>query len=120
MQLGAGDKETILVLNKIDMVEKEVLISLRENLNYDEIIEVSAKEGINLEELLQLIEKKLPYNLIRAEYIIPYDKGDMVSFLHRNGRIFQEDYRDEGTFMEVEVDEEVYNKSIEYIIKVIK
>ncbi|HEY5523845.1 MAG TPA: GTPase HflX [Clostridium sp.] len=119
-QLGAGDKETILVLNKIDRVEKEALISLRENLNYDEIIEVSAKEGNNLEELLQLIERKLPYNLIRAEYIIPYDKGDMVSFLHRNGRIFQEDYRDEGTFMEVEVDEEVYNKSIEYIIKVIK
>jgi GTP-binding protein HflX len=117
-ELGARDKETILVLNKIDRIDEETLNSLKDEVkSYDEVIEVSAKEVINLEKLLSKIEERLPYNLIKAEYLIPYDKGDMVSFLHRNGRIFEEEYKDEGTFMVVEVDEEVYSKSKEYEIK---
>lgn len=118
-ELGARDKETILVLNKIDMTDEEKLNSIKEAVDYSDIIEISAKEEINLENLLELIEEKLPYNLIKSEYLIPYDKGDVVSFLHRNGRIFEEEYRDNGTFMIVEVDEETFNKSKEYSINVL-
>ena len=119
-ELGAIGKETILVLNKVDMASEEQLDELREKSLYKDIIEVSAKEGTNLEELLYLIEEKLPYSLIKAEFMIPYHKGDVVSFLHRNGRVFEEDYKDEGTYMMVEVDEEVYNKTEEYVTKVIE
>ena len=118
-ELGAIGKETILVLNKIDKATEEQLDILRETVKYEEIIEVSAKDGTNLDELLYLIEEKLPYNLTKAEYIIPYHKGDVASFLHRNGRVFEEEYKDEGTYMLVEVDEEVYNKTKEYVINVI-
>ncbi|MGL4108518.1 GTPase HflX [Clostridium sp. LP20] len=118
-ELGAIGKETILVLNKVDMATEEQLEELREQVDYKEIIEVSAKEGTNLDELLYLIEEKLPYNLIKAEFIIPYHKGDIVSFLHRNGRVFEEEYKDEGTYMMVEVDEEVYNKSKEYVVNLL-
>lgn len=119
-ELGAIGKETILVLNKVDMASEEQLDELREKSLYKDIIEVSAKEGTNLEELLYLIEEKLPYSLIKAEFMVPYHKGDVVSFLHRNGRVFEEDYKDEGTYMMVEVDEEVYNKTEEYVTKVIE
>ena len=119
-ELGAIGKETILVLNKVDMASEEQLDELREKSLYKDIIEVSAKEGTNLEELLYLIEEKLPYSLIKAEFMIPYHKGDVVSFLHRNGRVLEEDYKDEGTYMMVEVDEEVYNKTEEYVTKVIE
>ena len=40
----------------------------------------------------------------------------LYSFLHRNGRVFEEDYRENGTYMCVEVDDEVYNKTSQYII----
>ena len=43
----------------------------------------------------------------------------MNSFLHRNGRVLEEEYRDDGTFMIVEVDGESYNKSKDYIINII-
>lgn len=119
-ELGARDKETILVLNKIDMTSEEKLAEMKKELSYyDEIIEVSAKEGTNLDNLLLLIEEKLPYTLIKSEYLVPYDKGDVVSFLHRNGRILEEEYREDGTFMVVEVDEETFNKSKEYSTKVL-
>ena len=84
-----------------------------------ETIEISAREGINLEELLQLIEENLPYNMKKCEYLIPYDRSDINSFLHRNGRVLEEEYRENGTFMIVEVDEESYNKTKDFIINIL-
>ena len=118
-ELGASDKKTILVLNKIDKATEEQLKAVREAcLEYD-IIEISAKEGINLEELLKLIEENLPYKMKKCEYLIPYDRSDMNSFLHRNGRVLEEEYREDGTFMIVEVDDESYNKTKDYIINIL-
>lgn len=118
-ELGAKDKDTILVLNKVDKGTEEQLNKIKEEVSYEDIIEISAKEGLNLDKLLELIEEKLPYKYKKAEYIIPYAKGDVVSFLHRNGRILEEEYKDEGTYLVAEVDEEVYNKSKEYVINIL-
>lgn len=118
-ELGASDKKTILVLNKIDKETEEQLENVKKATSEYETIEISAREGINLEELLGLIEENLPYKMKKCEYLIPYDRSDMSSFLHRNGRVLEEDYRENGTFMFVEVDEESYNKSKDYIINII-
>ena len=114
-ELGAIDKETILVLNKIDKATEEQKARIKEFAvgNFD-IIEVSAKEKTNLDQLLSLIEEKLPYNYRKVEYLIPYEKGDIQSFLHRNARILEEEYKDNGTYMVAEVDDEVFNKTQEY------
>ena len=105
------------MLNKIDKAYEEQILKIREALDDSHsIIEVSAKEGTNLDEFLELIEEKLPYNYKKVEYLIPYEKGDVQSFLHRNGRVFEEEYRDNGTYMVVEVDDEAYNKTVQYII----
>ena len=116
-ELGASDKKTILVLNKIDKATEEQLENVKKATSEYETIEISAREGINLEELLGLIEENLPYKMKKCEYLIPYDRSDMSSFLHRNGRVLEEDYRENGTFMFVEVDDETYNKTKEFIIK---
>ena len=118
-ELGASDKKTILVLNKIDKATGEQLENVKKATSEYETIEISAREGINLEELLGIIEENLPYKMKKCEYLIPYDRSDMSSFLHRNGRVLEEYYRENGTFMFVEVDEESYNKSKDYIINII-
>lgn len=118
-ELGASDKKAILVLNKIDKATEEQIENVKKETSEYETIEISAREGINLEELLGLIEENLPYKMKKCEYLIPYDRSDMSSFLHRNGRVLEEDYRENGTFMFVEVDEESYNKSKDYIINII-
>lgn len=116
-ELGAIDKETILVLNKIDKATEEQIANIKETIGDKKVIEISAKEGTNLEELLSLIEEKLPYNFKKVGYLIPYEKGDIQSFLHRNARIIEEEYKDNGTYMRAEVDDEVYNKTKEYVIE---
>lgn len=118
-ELGAKDKETILVLNKIDKATDEQIEELKVACSEYKIIEISAKEGINLDDLLDLIEEKLPYKMKKCEYLIPYDRSDMNSYLHRNGRVLEEDYKDNGTLMVVEVDDEAYNKSSDFIINIL-
>jgi GTP-binding protein HflX len=116
-ELGAINKETVIVLNKIDRSTEEQRLKIKDAIGDNEYIEISAKEKINLEELLSLIEEKLPYNYRKVEYLIPYEKSDIQSYLHRNARVIEEDYKDNGTYMVVEVDDEVYNKTQEYANK---
>ena len=116
-ELDSLDKETILVLNKVDKASEEQLEEIKKEFSNYNIIEISAKQEVNLDLLIEKIEEKLPYSLKKVEVVIPYDRGDVVSLLHRNARILKEDYVNEGTLMEVEVDEEIYNKTREYIIK---
>lgn len=116
-ELDSLDKETILVLNKVDKASEEQLEEIKKEFSNYNIIEISAKQEVNLDLLIEKIEEKLPYSLKKVEVVIPYNRGDVVSLLHRNARILKEDYVNEGTLMEVEVDEEIYNKTKEYIIK---
>ncbi|MEG0295569.1 MAG: GTPase HflX [Clostridium sp.] len=114
-ELGADLKDSILVFNKVDKATEEQKNVLRELYSGYDVFEVSAKEGWNLEELLYKIEEKLPYNMKKCEYLIPYDRSDIVSSLHRNARVMEEDYKDNGTYMVVEVDDEVYNRTKDFI-----
>ncbi|GAB6167554.1 GTPase HflX [Clostridium carnis] len=118
-ELGAKDKDTILVLNKIDKATDDQINEIVEACKEYKTIQISAKEGIALEELLNIIEENLPYKMKRCEYLIPYDRSDIVSYLHRNGRVLEEDYKDNGTFMIVEVDDETFNKSENFITSIL-
>ena len=90
-ELGALDKETVLVFNKIDMATEEQKQLIKDKFPEYETIEISAKDGTGLEELLELIEEKLPYRMKKCEYLIPYDKTNIASYLHRHGRVFEEE-----------------------------
>ena len=74
--IGAGDRHiceqlnkvkspVILVINKIDKVEKEAVFAIIDKWKdlkaFDEIVPVSASEGTNTEELISTIFKYLPY-----------------------------------------------------------
>ncbi|MBO4213688.1 MAG: GTPase Era [Lachnospiraceae bacterium] len=74
--VGAGEKHiievikksnipAILVINKIDSVKKEELLSFidtyRKEYEFDDIVPVSAKTGENVDELIDVIFKYLPY-----------------------------------------------------------
>ena len=81
---------------------------------YNKVVKISARERINLDDLLEAISEELPYTLKSKEYIIPYTAQQVVAYLHRNANVSEEEYREEGTYIKAEVDEEVENKCREY------
>lgn len=115
-ELNAADKPTILVLNKIDVASQVNIIKIKEKYKYLKTIEISAKYGTNLDELLKEACNSLPYTLKKFSVLIPYSDQAMVAYLHRGSKVDSEKYNEEGTFMSVQGDDEVYNKCKKYIL----
>ncbi|MEY8000352.1 GTPase HflX [Clostridium sp. Mt-5] len=116
-ELSIGEKPIIMVLNKIDKISEEKInniISQYTNLN---IVCISAKYGTNLEELLKKISNLLPMNMKKVQYLIPYTEQSLVAFMHSNCKVEEEEYKEGGTYISVLVDERMYNRFKEFMIK---
>lgn len=116
-ELGLNPSDGILVLNKIDRISEEKLEELKKNLINYNLIAISARENKNIEELLQLICETLPQTVFEKEFLIPYSDQKMVSFIHRNGKVLEETYEENGTKIKALIDNEVYNKCSEFEIR---
>lgn len=123
LEVNSNNTPIILALNKVDRISGEDLAKIREIISeysgfeYKEIVEISARDNIDLDVLLKKVSKCLPNLLKKVEFLIPYTDQAVVAFLHRNARVEFEEYREEGTYIKAEIDDEVYNKNINYIIK---
>lgn len=113
-ELGAGDKPVILVLNKIDKASKDEINYIKDKYRNLCMLEISAKDNVNLDTLLESICNNLPNNLKKVEYIIPYSNQSEVAYLHRNSKIDEEKFLEQGTKIVAEVDDITYNKYLKY------
>lgn len=108
-EIGARNKEKILVFNKIDLPHDHIIPEAgREN------IEISAKEGTNLDALIEKIEEKIFGDMVDAKFLIPYDRGDLTSYLCEEAEVKATDYRENGTYLEVSLKEADYRRMKEY------
>jgi GTP-binding protein HflX len=90
-ELGAGDKQIITVLNKIDRVtDPDELAAL--DRKFPDALHASAVNGLGLEELLRRCSKVLADRVRRQEYRIPQNRADLVSLLHREAKVLSTNY----------------------------
>ncbi|MDT8719337.1 GTPase HflX [Clostridium sp. 19966] len=113
-ELNAQDKNTIIVLNKIDKAGLENLQALRNFLKGEKIMEVSAVKEINLKELLEMIGREIPNKLLEKEFIIPYSEQKLISLLHESANVVKEDYTEDGTRIKALIQEEIYNRYVNF------
>ena len=94
--LGAGDKPTIAVLNKMDICQEE---SVHVMTPVDAQIKISAKNNDNIQVLLEEIENLLRHRMQEIELLIPYGEGHILSYVHNHGEGIQEEYQEQGTYI---------------------
>ncbi|MBC5997542.1 GTPase HflX [Romboutsia ilealis] len=111
-ELGADDKHTILVYNKIDRLELDIYPK-----NTDDVIYISAKKGINMEKLLYMIEDALMKNTYSVTLLLPYDKGHIFSKIKDKYNVENFEYGEIGITLDVNLEEEDYNIYKEYILE---
>jgi GTP-binding protein HflX len=100
-EIGAGDKPVVTVFNKTDLAGD---LSRFSNVHaYPNAVFLSAKTGEGIGSLLTKIDEVLSVEIVRHRYEIPGDRHDLVSLLHRKGRVIQEDYTDTGTTVTAQV-----------------
>ena len=116
-ELNAKNKNTIVVLNKVDKASDKNLKEVSDFLKGEKTIEVSAIEEINLHELLHFIGREIPIKLIEKEFIIPYNEQKLISILHENSNVINEIYIEEGTHIKALVHEDIYKKYMDFEVR---
>jgi GTP-binding protein HflX len=102
--LGAGDKPILEALNKADRVNVTGMIEPAD------AILISAKQGRGLEALKAEISRRIASMRHRAELLIPYDKGSVLSLIHSKGQVLSEEYTDTGTKVVALLDAALYQR----------
>ncbi len=108
-ELGCDGIPRINVLNKCDLFDGADYI--RED---DTTVKLSAKKGEGIDRLLSCIAKALPKTSIRGRFLIPYDKSNLISIAREEGKVFSEDYTEDGTFIDALIDNKVAYMFEEY------
>ena len=105
-EIGAGEKEKVIVYNKIDLVP-DLDKTAYEGKN---ILFISAKTGENIDFLIETIKTKVFGDRIMATLLIPFEKGEILSALRDKYKPENVEYTEEGTRVEVELAQEDYNR----------
>ncbi|MFI3177141.1 MAG: GTPase HflX [Eubacteriales bacterium] len=108
--LHAHEIPTILVYNK---AEGKMFHLPRVQ---EERIYMSAKEGIGLCELMEMINMALFGEEQEHTFLIPYPKGQMVSYLNEHATILNTSYEAEGIVLQVLCSERVAHTCKEYAL----
>lgn len=95
-ELGADEKRTMTVFNKVDLVQdSSVIASLK--LHFPDALFISATTGEGLPALLARLGQWAARLEGPREFWVPHDRGDVVAALYRAGNVLQVDYQESGT-----------------------
>lgn len=108
--LGADHIPCIYVFNKADRELTELPVLLKDK------IYMSAKEGIGHEELVEMIYEKVFETHIHCTMMIPYEKGNIVSYFQKEGMVREISYEAEGTKVSLQCPVKDYEKYRQYVI----
>ena len=79
-EIGAGDRQRLLVLNKADALDEERREELR--FAHPDGILVSALSGAGIEELGERVEHAFRETLRSIDLLLPFDEGGRLAELH--------------------------------------
>ncbi|HLG28229.1 MAG TPA: GTPase HflX, partial [Paenisporosarcina sp.] len=108
--VGVKDVPTLELYNKADLAD----------INYPRVsgnsLWVSAKDGKGLDELLEIIRANIFADYKMCRMLIPYERGDIVSYLNEQASVQTSEYEEEGTLLKVELKLADYERFQEFIL----
>lgn len=113
VELQAGDIPIITVYNKADRCTE--LIAYPKISGTDKIY-ISAKEESSLAMLVSMILDKVYSDYVEAEFLLPYDRGNVVSYFRENAHIYSQEYMENGTKLSVKCHKADREKYSSYLL----
>lgn len=95
-ELEAGDIPQIVIYNKADKCDMQDLPRIKGRQIY-----MAASRGCGIEELVELIKECVYADRVQTAFLLPYDKGGIVSYFMENATVLEQEYRDDGVWIKV-------------------
>lgn len=108
-ELGCDGIPRISVMNKADIAVNPVY----EN---DTTVSISAKNKTGFERLLECIAKNLPETSKRMNLLIPYTETSFLNKIRIDGKIFSEEYSENGIIVDALVDIKLVSRAENFMI----
>ena len=112
-EIGASAVPQMLVVNKIDLDPlgaKDVLA------DHPGSVAISARTGAGVEEMLRTLADRLRGLSAVTELLVPFDRGDVLASLHREGEVLVETATDDGMLVRARLDEVSASRLREYVV----
>jgi GTP-binding protein HflX len=94
-EIGADNVPVLLAWNKSDLADPgDVKLALAA---HPGSVAISAATGEGVPELLAAVGDRLRALATVTEFVVPYDRGDILAALHRAGEVLVEVHDDDGT-----------------------
>ena len=108
-ELNCGDKDKLVVLNKMDLLKTPAEIN-RAKLVYPGAIRISALDLEIVKKLRQQILDYFKTKMEVYEVVVPYTEGKLLAKIQEHGAIAQTKYLEKGVFMQVKMDTSIAQK----------
>ena len=93
-EIGAGERLTVTVFNKIDLLDEVERKGLRRR--YPDAVLFSAETGEGIEELIDRIAHEAAATDVLLSADIPYREGALITLIHKQGTLLSEEYLGDG------------------------
>ncbi len=97
-ELGGADIPMLTVANKCDTIGEQTLV-MGENTVF-----ISARTGYGIDNLLKAISNALKATSRRLSIVVPYSDAGVLNIVRQNGKVFAEEYKEDGIYADVLVD----------------
>lgn len=106
-ELGAAEIPVVTVLNKCDKISENIPED-------DHTVKISALKNEGIDRLLEIVARNLPQTSRRMRLLLPYDKAGVTAKLRENGKVFSEEYTENGIAVDALVDQMLIKQLSEY------
>ena len=111
--LGVSDIPTVYAFNKCDLLPNHNFLPK----NYTPSLFISSKSKDGYEDLINYIKRSIFKDYITAEYIIPYDRGDIYNVMKEKGDVHETKYQNDGIYAKATLSLYLSNLYSQYKLK---
>ncbi len=99
-ELNTSEIPVITVFNKVDKKNGEMdgVQSYPQVIGNDKIY-ISARDTESVKCLTSIILERIYADYVQAEFLVPYEKGNIVSYFMEHSHIISQEYKDKGTLL---------------------
>ena len=111
-QIGIKDKPMLYVFNKADQTDFDY-----PTMEGDDRLIISAINDSSTHMLMKAIEKHLFKDYVSTTMLIPFDDGQVVSYLNEHANILSTKYVSNGTELQLELPREDFQRYQQYVVE---